>query len=67
MQIYVVTSQGTYFKPACPIAAFSDYPSALTYAKSIFKASVNFEGTAKDLIFFLTITQATPTTTAVIK
>jgi hypothetical protein len=65
-EIYVVISQGNYMtgKKGFPIAAYSDYPSALNYAQSIFKKVLGSQETAKDLIFLITLSPSVqPTTT----
>jgi hypothetical protein len=68
-QIYVVVSQGTYFngQKGVPVAAYSDYPTAFAYAKTIFKGLLGSQETAKDLVFLLTLnpTPGTTTTTTV--
>lgn len=62
-QIYVVVSQEnplSYNHPS-PQQAFSDYPSALTYAQSIFSANYGSPETARDLIYMIPLAPA-PTT-----
>lgn len=63
-QIYVVISQGDYLlgKRPEPVAAYMDYPSALAYAKTIFRRKIGSSEDAKDLVFLITISP-TPTST----
>lgn len=56
MQIYVVTSQADILmgSPGVPLTAFADFPSAITYAETIFKQTFD-NTTAKDLVFMITM------------
>jgi hypothetical protein len=64
-QIYVIVNQRNPLieGSGIPILAFSDYPSALTYAQSIFKPVLGSKMSARDLIFLVNLTP-TPTSTA---
>ena len=61
MQIYVVMSQGNYMigTKGVPVAAYPDYPSALAYAKSIFKRILGSQENPRDLVFLLTMSATT--------
>jgi hypothetical protein len=61
-QIYVVMSQGNYLygSKGEPVAAYPDFPSALTYAQSIFKKVIGSQETPKDLVFLLNISPTIP-------
>ena len=64
-QVYVVTTQASiYGAHGRPVAAFSDYPDALTYAQSIFQGNFGFNDSPRDLIFLINMTAATTTTTS---
>jgi hypothetical protein len=56
-QIYVVLSQMNVFTGVfgTPVAAYSDYPTALAYAQTIFKPVFAQEYTAKDLVFLVNL------------
>lgn len=58
-QIYVVCASpsietGGIVGP--PTVAYSDYPSALTYAQSIFEAGFFSQFSARDLVFMVNLT-----------
>lgn len=59
-QIYVVVSQENSLtgNDQVPVAAYTDYPSALAYAQSIFKTTFDPTITARDLVFLVSLNQA---------
>lgn len=69
-QIFVVVKQAI-IGGAIPIAAYSDYPSALAYAQTIFDPTMMFNMRPTDLVFMIALSPAaavaapaTPTTTS---
>ena len=66
-QIFVVCGPPTLESagiPGFPKASFQDYPSAFTYAESIFTKTFSMYSSAKDLIFMVPYSP-TPVATAV--
>lgn len=66
-QIYVVINQPNYLslnmQTGVPVAAFIDYPSALTYAQGIYKQQFGMDTSPRDLIFLISVGGTTPTST----
>jgi hypothetical protein len=64
-QVYIVCKQVKStlgYLQLIPFAAFTDYPSALIYAQTIFvKNYMNPDMNARDLVYMLNITQANQT------
>jgi hypothetical protein len=69
-QIYVVINQPNYLslnmQTGVPVAAFNDFPSALSYAQGIFKPQFGMDQSAKDLIFLIDIVTTAPTGAATV-
>lgn len=60
MQIFVVVSQENSLSGAvpAPVAAYSDYASALTFAQTIFTATFDPGFSARDLVYMVNLTQS---------